>query len=393
MARKAATRTGKKAPGGKAREDAPPRMRIDDTYSIGGYCSAKPAQRRSFDRPMDSARLEAITVNEKKWANGTRLRFHFFDQPGDGQTVTFADGSTGFVGWAGPEEQKAVVREAFETWKSVGIGLDFEETDERGEAEIRVGFMAGDGSWSYIGRDILNRGPSARTMNFGWDLTGDDGLTTALHEIGHTLGMPHEHQSPFAGIVWNEEAVYRDLAQPPNSWSHETTFHNIIRKIDPKSVTGTEWDKDSVMEYPFKAGMIVEPEIYRTQPLIPAGGLSARDRSWIAEVYPPIDGADLLHLEPFVSTRLTLAAGAQFNAVFTPEETRNYTIETFGATDMVLVLFEEIDSKPHFLAGDDDSGADRNARIRVRLRKGQRYHVRARLYFAWDSGASALMVY
>ena len=49
-------------------------------------------------------------------------------------------------------------------------------------------------------------------MNFGWDLTPLGRSTTALHEIGHTLGMPHEHQNPFAGIAWDEETVYATSA-------------------------------------------------------------------------------------------------------------------------------------------------------------------------------------
>ena len=53
-------------------------------------------------------------------------------------------------------------------------------------------------------------------MNFGWDLTQPGEIDTAIHEIGHTLGFPHEHQNPHAGIVWDEEAVYAALAQPPN---------------------------------------------------------------------------------------------------------------------------------------------------------------------------------
>ena len=32
-------------------------------------------------------------------------------------------------------------------------------------------------------------------MNFGWDLTQPGEIDTALHEIGHTIGFPHEHQA------------------------------------------------------------------------------------------------------------------------------------------------------------------------------------------------------
>ncbi len=227
-----------------AKPDQRPRMRIDDHHSVGGYCSVKPEQRRNFGNDIDSLRLEAIIVNDKKWVNGTKLRYYFFDRPEDGERVLMADGSRKFVPWAGAEAQKRVVRSAFQAWKKVGLGLDFHEVADRDEAEIRIGFMDGDGAWSYVGRDVLNRGQNARTMNFGWDLTGSDGLDTAMHEIGHTLGMPHEHQNPHAGIVWEEEAVYRDLAGPPNFWSRETTFHNIIRKIPPQTVMGTDWDRE-----------------------------------------------------------------------------------------------------------------------------------------------------
>jgi hypothetical protein len=73
--------------------------------------------------------------------------------------------------------------------------------------------------------------------------------------------------------VWDEEAVYKSLAGPPNLWPREVTYSNIIEKIDPTLVDGGEWDKDSIMHYPFEAGMILKPEKYRTEPLEPAGGV------------------------------------------------------------------------------------------------------------------------
>src|SRR4030095_16307705 len=182
-------------------------------------------------------RARLIQVSADKWVNGTVLHYYFFDKATDGQTVFFADGTSEFRSWRTTEAEKQVVRRAFETWKNVGGGLEFKEVKCRDEAEIRIGFQRGDGAWSYIGRDVLDTGKDARTMNFGWDLTRHPSeLDTAIHEIGHTLGFPHEHQNPNAGIVWNEEAVYTALAGPPNNWSREKTFNNIIRKINPDTV-------------------------------------------------------------------------------------------------------------------------------------------------------------
>jgi hypothetical protein len=58
-------------------------------------------------------------------------------------------------------------------------------------------------------------------MNF--DNADNWGIDTAIHEIGHTLGLPQEHQNPNAGIVWDEPAVIADLGGSPNFWSEAKT--------------------------------------------------------------------------------------------------------------------------------------------------------------------------
>ena len=210
------------------------------------------------------------------------------------------------------------------------------------EADIRIAFEQGDGSWSYLGTDIRTRRSDPRTMNFGWSLVEDpqEGMDTAIHEIGHTLAFPHEHQNPFAGIVWDEEAVYRSLAAPPNSWSRQTTFHNIIRKIEPDTVKGSNWDPDSVMHYPFEAGLILKPAKY-SKGLSPAGGLSPHDREWVQTLYPPLKAADAIPLVPFQSVPLKLKSGQQVDFSVSPTRTRPYVMQTFGEADTVMALFEQ----------------------------------------------------
>ena len=73
------------------------------------------------------------------------------------------------------------------------------------------------------------------------------------------------------------------------------------------------------------------------------------------------------------------------------DETRKYTVGTFGATDTLLTLFEEVDGVPRFLAGDDDSGTDRTATISQRLRPGRTYHVRMRVVYKGSRGTVTLM--
>jgi Astacin (Peptidase family M12A) len=332
------------------------------------HCDVRPQTVPALPPDLPDGRLRAIRVIRSKWVNGTVLHYFFLD---------------------GPEPQRQAVRNAFKEWKELGIGLEFEEVDDRGEAEVRIAFDQNDGSWSYVGRDVLGIGAAEPTMNFGWDLTDDYGRTTALHEIGHTLGLPHEHQNPFAGIVWDEPEVYEYFAGPPNRWSRQQTFHNVLRKLDRTEVEGSEWDPDSVMEYWFPQGLITEPAQYRGG-LNPPGGLSDTDKEWVRKWFPPLAPA-IPSLEPFQSVPLSLAPGQQADFKIEPRSSRRYQVGTFGTADTVLVLFEEVGGQLRYLRGDDDSGFDRNANISVKLFQGRRYVARARLYWAGESGQTALM--
>ena len=343
------------------------------------YCAARFPKPRRMARGMSLGRLQLILQTKDKWLNGSKLRYWFFTTPRK---------------WVGAKDQQDVVRKAFALWKSLGVGLDFVEVAAQKDADVRVAFEQGDGSWSYIGTDVRTKRTDARTMNFGWSLTQApaEGLDTALHEIGHTLGLPHEHQNPFAGIVWNEEAVYAALAKPPNSWSRATTFHNIIEKIVADQVQGSTWDSDSVMHYPFEAGLIDKPIQFRPG-ITPAGGLSARDREWILNFYPQLAPATVPTLLPLQSVPLTLAPAQQANFIFTPTQTRDYEFRTFGSSDTVMALFEGTGASTKAIAEDDDSGEGRNSYFKVKLTAGRSYVVRVRLYYAEAHGESAIMAW
>ena len=102
------------------------------------------------------------------------------------------------------------------------------------------------------------------------------------------------------------------------------------------------------------------------------------------------DGRPLIGAVPGIEGAF-LAAGQQVDFAIKPTESRKYTIETKGASDTLLTLFEDIKSKPRFLAGDDDSGEDRNASVTYKLFKERRYIVRLRLYYPGQSGKTSVM--
>ena len=179
--------------------------------------------------------------------NHTVLHYYFFDRDTDGEHVFGSDGTRHWRPWTTDKAHQDVVRGAFD-YQLQDIGR-VRGVSLRDEAEIRIGFMEGDGAWSYLGRQILDWGVNERTMNFGWDLLRTPRRPTPPCTRSATPGSP-EHQNPNAGIVWDEEKVYAELGGPPNNWPREKACWNILRKIEPDTVQGSNWDPDSIMHYP-----------------------------------------------------------------------------------------------------------------------------------------------
>jgi hypothetical protein len=340
------------------------------------YCSLPQVPPREFEPGISAERAGLLLVTGNKWVNGTKLHYYFFED----------------AVWGAGNDQKDLVREGFEIWKNVGIGLSFEEVSSPDDAEIRIGFQRLDGYWSYIGTYVLQIGQAERTMNFGQDLTLDPRReNVAVHEIGHTLGFPHAHQNPFSGIVWDRDAVIDEFSGPPNNWPVEKIESNILDKLPRGLVEGSDWDPDSIMHYAFGPGLIIEPERFRGG-LTPERGLSPIDIEQVRRFYPSASPA-LTELKPLELQRLSIGPGQQRDFSISPQSSRWYTLQTFGSSDVVMVLFEEENGEFHFVAGDDDSGWDRNARISTRLYAGRRYVLRIRLYYEWASGESAVMMW
>lgn len=213
--------------------------------------------------PQAAAKTRAALLKETKWGVGDRV------------TVRFLEGD--------PDLRRRV-RAVAEEWtgeKMANLSFHFANS---GPADVRVGFEQGDGSWSYLGTQCRRISPSERTMNYGWltpDSPDDEVRRVVLHEFGHALGLIHEHQNPDRPIAWNRRAVIADLSGPPNYWPPETIEHNIFERYDPRSVSATPTDPDSIMMYPIPARWTTDGFSADLN-----SELSDTDKEFIRDAYP-----------------------------------------------------------------------------------------------------------
>lgn len=204
-------------------------------------------------------------VLSKKWGSGTVVKCRFLD---------------------GSRTQKKKVEAVAHGWqKHADVELKFVS---KGPAEVRISFVADDGSWSAVGRDALNRSyfPLHQpTMNYGWlrDNTVDtEYQRVVLHEFGHALGCIHEHQQPKFNRKWNEAAVMQYFSGPPNFWSEEDIRFNVLEKYSPKGIAATVFDAKSIMLYDFDANLFSDG----LGPTNSNRALSAKDKAMIKSMYP-----------------------------------------------------------------------------------------------------------
>jgi len=334
-------------------------------------CKQPVTIQRTFEPGVTPHRIGFILASSLKWVNGTQI------------TYTFIEGA---------EPQKKVVRKAFQTWKEVGIGLTFKEVASSQEAMVRIGFDHTDGSWSYVGRDILTIPAMQRTMNFGWDLTANSyGMTTAIHEIGHTIGFQHEHQSPFSGIEWNKRAVYEEFSGPPNNWPKKQIDSNILDKLPANKMQGSAWDPTSIMEYEFGPGLVAKPAAF-AKGIYPPGVLSANDIKGVQSFYPVVSSDNRVKLHLDQVTEIKSVSGGQDDFVFTAPTTQKYTFKTAGSLDTVMVVSEMAETENYYMSGDDDSGFDKNSRVTLPLVKGRSYLVHLRVLYAPEAKRGEMVV-
>lgn len=327
------------------------------------YDKILPGDLRRFASPEFTDPVARMAVfKAKKWPNGSTIRIRFM---------------------GGSVEQQDFVRQFAPEWTEYA-NLKFDFTNAA-NAEIRISFLD-DGAWSYIGIDALDIPIHAATMNFGWLERG-----TVLHEFGHAIGLIHEHQNPAGGIQWNRENVISDLSKPPNNWPLAVIERNVFQKYSVDQLNATALDKKSIMLYAIPSRWTLDG--FSSEP---NNVLSETDKTFIGDEknYPPSGDNDNIVELPIFEAKVTEAAigqpGEQDLFSFNAATTGQYKVETEGPTDIIMSLYGP-NSRTTLIAQDDDSGADRNAKIVVDVDTIGIYYVQVR-HFNTASGVGSYRI-
>jgi Astacin (Peptidase family M12A) len=209
---------------------------------------------------------------------------------GDGLEPTSDVIKLGVAYLNGSEDARNVFRSAVDAWNQTSVSkfvqFVFDGVTSH-NADIRVDFGAKVGNQSLVGRNAKAAAKSKRTMNID-----DIAQVVCEHELGHALGLLHEHQFPGQEIRWKDNGQpVIEYTSKNFGWSKETTEEQILRPFPQKNkcVGDPYLNLESVMSYWILPGWAEykDPATGSWRPLVIGASqpISPRDVKCVVGIY------------------------------------------------------------------------------------------------------------
>ncbi|KAL6885787.1 hypothetical protein GGI43DRAFT_302940 [Trichoderma evansii] len=187
-------------------------------------------------------------------------------------TVSFLDGT----------DDAARILGAMNAWGDVA-NVRFTQVDNK-IGTVRIARRRDDGHWSYLGTDIVSVPMTDPTMNldsFTVDTPDDELRRVVIHETGHTLGFPHEHQ-PSATVKRIVPDVALTWFEKNYAWPKSQVFRDVLTAQDNSALVETaDPDLESIMCTWLPRWIMVDET-----PVIGGTNISVRDGQFAGSVYP-----------------------------------------------------------------------------------------------------------
>ncbi len=211
--------------------------------------------------PPPSPMRLALLVSKYWGSGGVKLSVSFMDNPTLSLRKKILEHANAWGQWA---------------------NVSFAETATSGQ--VRIARVRGQGYYSYLGTDILHIPRNQQTLNLDsfTDSTPDSEFYRVVrHEIGHTLGFPHEHmRSEIVRRIDPEKAIaYFGMTQ---GWSPQDVQQQVLTPLDESALQATEHaDTLSVMCYNLPASITVDG-----QPIPGGTDIDDNDKMLVSRLYP-----------------------------------------------------------------------------------------------------------